>query len=363
MRNKKRTLHVSGCIAVFLLAASFAGCGSGNTDLVKESLVDITDSQVGSSTAQYGNLEVERNFGGTLYYPVRTELKSPVNGCALKEIVVKEGDYVKKGDLIASLETVPADQQGEKQEQIEKKKAEMENVRNYAQQEIASLQQTMNTTSDANERQICELKIREQQLTLTHMEEEYEKDIGLLEEEMQQIQSVDAVDGIYAPYDGVIDAIFPVTAGTVMTVGRSVAIMYSAEKVLIQAQNPGDIRYGQKVQVLAGVGENRKEYAGTVVAADNTLQDSIKNGKLYIRLEGEFNPKELTNIEVKATGYQVENVLTVKAAAVFEQKNQQYVYLLEDGKLMQRHVIVGGSDGTNAWIIQGLSEGDVVSIQ
>ncbi len=360
MRSKNTAKALWAAVSLSLLFLS--GCGSDET-LIEESLVDVEEQNVGTSTAEYGNLEAERTLSGTLYYPIRTELTSPVSGCAMKEIAVKQNDHVKAGDLIASLEPVSEDQRSEKQRQIEQKKAEIEKVRNYTNQQIASYQQTMSASSDPNERQICQLKIQEQQMILDHMETEYADDIATLEAEMQQIQSVESVEGIYAPYDGVISNVYQIPEGTVLTEGRVIVEMYSEETVLVQAKNPGDIRYGQTVQVFGGVGDMRTEYKGTVVGADNPLEDSLKNDWLYIRLEEEFDPQALVNIEIKATGYQVENVLVVKAAAVFTQKEQQYVYLLEDGELKRRHVIVGGSDGTNTWILQGLSEGDVVSIQ
>ncbi len=360
MRNKKlRAIAVLSSLSLLL----FTGCGKDNGQLLKDSLVDISGEDIGTATVDYGDLKLEQTFSGEAYYPIRNDLTSPVSGCALKEIVVKRNDTVKQGDLIATVEAVSPQQLQEKQDQIQKKRTDLENARANAQREIQSLQQTADTTSDPNQRQICLLRIQEQQLLMEHTETEYGEDLAKMEEELQQIQAAASVDGIYAPFDGIIDSVNPIPEGTILTADRSLGTIYSSKTILIRAKNPGDISYGQTAQVTAGVGKSRSQYTGTVVGADNALPDAIQNGELYIRLDEPVDPKLLTNIEVTAVGYHVEHVLMVKSSAIFEQKGQQYVYLLQDGELMQRHVITGGSDGTNTWILRGLSQGDVVSIQ
>ncbi len=365
MRNNK-TAKLAVCMAAVLCSACLlSGCGKDREreELLEQSLVSADDEEIGTSTAQIGSLREELTFSGEVYYPVIREITCPESGYALKQIVVEVGDTVSSGDLIAEVEALSAEDVNAKQQQIDQKQKELEDVRAYTNQEINSLTAERNAAQTELERQICDLKIQEQQLTMAHMEEEYAKEIAGLEEEMQQIQSAETLDGIYAPYDGVIEEVNSITAGTVLTDSRPVVAMYSVETCLITAKNPGNVRYGDVVTVTAGIGDGRREYSGQIVGADNALDEGIQDGNLYIKLTEDYDPENLKNIEIVATGYEVEDVLVVKANAVFEQKDESYVYLLEDDKLMQRHVIVGGTDGEYTWILQGLSEGDVVSIQ
>jgi len=66
------------------------------------------------------------------------------------------------------------------------------------------------------------------------------------------------------------------------------------------------------------------------------------------------------NIVIPLTS--LDNVLVVPAAAVFNDGQVDFVMLLVGGQPERRTITKGASDGIYTEVVEGLSEGDVVSV-
>ena len=134
--------------------------------------------------------------------------------------------------------------------------------------------------------------------------------------------------------------------------------------------NPVDITYTSN----AG---GKNTVTGTVV----TLQPSAVSGSLrkdwtlvslppeavgdmssrYMGADGWWSREYF---DVAARTRSMENVLLVPKRAVFTENGQTYVKVrLDDGQIVTQGFLAGGSDSSNYWVIEGLSEGMEICLE
>lgn len=88
---------------------------------------------------------------------------------------------------------------------------------------------------------------------------------------------------------------------------------------------------------------------GTIFEVDLAMNDTGKT--ILLGMKGD------ATIQVSA----VTGALTIPVEALFNQNGQNFVYKVENGKLVQTNITVGATTDTSVEVLQGLSEGDVVA--
>ena len=95
-----------------------------------------------------------------------------------------------------------------------------------------------------------------------------EREIARLRESLEEIDQKIADDTLFAPFDGVIDAIATYNPGDPATKDIIVVSMHSTDSFYLVADDAsGRLRYNAEVTVEAGKRNDRKTYGGRVVAA------------------------------------------------------------------------------------------------
>ncbi len=359
MRNNKRR----AMLLAFVVAASAlaGGCGS-QAQLADDSLISVEDTEFRTATASIGDLSEQIKMDAELYSAASQSICSKYEGVIFQEYAVKAKDVVKKGDLIARVTKPDTDTKAQKQSNLEAKQKELETMTAYYETNVASLQSQVGSSS-GHERNIASYKLERMQMERDYILQNCRDQIEQIQKEMDQAQELPEDVNIYAEFDGQIDGITSIKAGTVLSPDRPIGTMHDNSTVLVKTKYRNTLTYGEKVTVYSGSGEGRQEIQGTVVGADNILPEMQATGATFIKLEGDYNKNALTSLQVEATGYEIKQVLTIPEYAVTESKGQYYVYVQDGDQLKRRHIAVGGSDGTNVWVLQGLEEGEVVSVQ
>lgn len=362
--SNRRWSRYFGRVGVLVLAAGIlGGCSNdGSKDTIISSELVDEESGFGMDEAKLGDYMDEVILEAKRMYPVSNTITSSYNGVILKEINVKAKQKVKKGDLLVTIEPITDEFLTKKEEAIAKNKEEYDKTVQSYQNTIAALENTIAASSGT------EKHLHETELAKAKRQYEWYVQDGLsvqqeLLEELEKYRAYPEDLNIYAPYDGVIDALNNVSAGTELDNTRELLSMHSEESIMLSISNGGDLRYGQSVTVETGSGEKIKTYPGTVVSANNVRGDYLKDNSAIIRIEGDVDPEELGNVRVKTSSKELHNVLVVKNYAVTTDKNGSYVSVLEGDKMMKRHVVTGGTCGEYTWILQGLKAGQSVTIQ
>lgn len=346
------------CSLVFFLAACSA---AEDSNIISSELV-TDEEEFGKDTAQEGDFVETKTYEAKRVYPQSDVITSSYNGVYLSKIHVETGQEVKEGELLVSVQPVTEAALEKKEQEIAKSMEDISRTLQSYEQTIANLEQKMQTV------QGTERNLVETQLTKTRKQYEWYKQDGEktgqeLKEELEQMKQLPEDLNLYAPYDGEIDKIDNVPAGTELTTDREIMTMHSSQQVLLEVSDGSSLSYGQKVTVETGSGERIKTYTGKVISADNIRPDGLKNGSASIQIDGSIPDEELTNVRIKANVKELYHVLVVKSYAIATEKDRQYVTVSDKDKVSKRRVITGGNCGEYTWILQGLEAGQSVMIQ
>lgn len=358
---------VSKCNIVFLLivflsALSFTACKS-EEKLISSDLMMIDDNEMVSSEVKTGKLSKTINIEAASFYPINADISPEQSGVILEEIMVKNLDYVHKGDLLAKVRAYTADEIAEKEAYIATKEADLNSKLAYYESEESRLNSLKALTQNSIEKSIYEQMIIENSLNRDYAVNSANNELDTLKNELEVINSVSGDCNIYAPFDGVIESVKINNEGSILSSSTVVFEMYSIDTVVVYFDDPGDVYYNNKVTVTAGTGDNKQVIDGVVMGADHYLSPVIRQGKVYVRLEGDYDKENLDSLMVELEINEAENVLITKSSGINKINDKSYVYIMEDGKLKRRHVLTADSDDENTWILQGIDEGDIVYLQ
>lgn len=261
-------------------------------------------------------------------------------GGRLIKLNVKEGQYVKKGALIAQVDM----------QTMQDQKAELET--------------SLELAKDVYERQerLWEQKVGTeiQYLQAKNNYERLEKSLDLLNNQLGKAN-------VYSPISGVVDKEFLQT-GEVAAPGAPIVQLFNPSQLKIVADVPesylGKIRVGETVKVnIPALGE---EVMRRVSLVGRTIDPSNRTFKVELNtgsMGGKLKPNLLA--EISFTDFSQDDAIVVDLPLVQEEvSGNKYVYLLtqKDGKTVasKAYVTLGESGVGEAIITSGISEGDKI---
>lgn len=283
----------------------------------------------------------------SFYYPLYETVENPVTygTTYFEEYLVKQYQYVTAGEAIARIR-VKGDAIG-----------------------LQRLQ-----------RQLDRLKER----TLVLIEEDEEDNEDLIEQRQEQIAELEEqiaqmtrdydTTTIVASQSGVIGSLTACQEGDILKEGNELATIVNVDVCYLLVNNRGQVlHYGSEVAITyQDESGETKEAAGRVV---NLLpEDGISNG-LSAGYSMVLLPTDVARLSVSRQMYasqfridavtrEMKNVVLVPVKAVRLIGDQTYVSVVEEnGDIVQRSFIAGGSNTDYYWVVDGLTEGMEVCLE
>lgn len=287
---------------------------------------------------------------GTIRYPDTEWVVNPIKygTCYFMESFVHERQAVKKGDVLAEIRVVP-DQAG----------------------------------LERNEMRLKREKERLQDLVSQGGEEENEdavlakrEEISELEELLADMRADAATTKILAPRDGIIRTVAgSYTENTLLFQDQQLFQISDQRVMYLDVTNSGDqLTYGNTVTVqYKDKDQASKTAQGQVVTAGAmSLSGNMYTQRVLVKLpqedfvamaevaEGRNDYYYVPDTKFKVTAQVrvMDNVLLVPKKAVTVVGKNCYVKVrLETGEIQYRSFLSGGSDDSNYWALEGLTEG------
>jgi HlyD family secretion protein len=386
-RNRWLVVTLGLLLAVILLAAFISMRG----EIVDVRAARVTRSDMRSVISTNGRIEPVQNF----------EAHAPVN-TTVRKLLVREGDHVRKGQLLLQLDDAEARTQAARaQAQIKTAQAEVHAIdAGGSQEEVLTLQsQLVKAHADRDQAQrgldalrrlqqkgaasVGEVKDAENNL------QRAQADFDLLQQKQkdryskpevervtaQQSQAAAAYaaaedtlqkSNVVAPFDGVVYSL-PVKQGSYVQAGDLLLQEADLSKVQVRTYvdepDIGRLVVGQKTEVTWDAAPGRV-WEGTV----NSVPSVVK--KLNTRNVGEITAaldnhdyKLLPNTNVSITIVTAEhpNVMTIPREALRQDEAAPYVYRIADDTLRRTRVTVANSNLTQVEV-SGLSDQDQVAL-
>lgn len=328
---------------------------------------------------------------GTFVSTSQYDLSFKYRGGRLKSMNVRLGDSVKKGDILAELDTDELENQIMQQEiRVKKAQSEYHNVKRKGEEnvELIRLQleeltgklDRMKAACGEDEAEIYEVFSREmvedleyqierQQIALENAVEDYNTDLKQAEQdvELEEIQLSSLKQQLdkarlVSPVDGVVVYTHIINIGEYVDAYQTLVRVADPESILLQ--HSGDKVYsfelGAKVQVVY----TGNTYEGEVVMNPyNMPSDSDTDLRQSVRVKVSDLPDGIRigdTADISMLLEKREDVIVLPKRLVHFKVNRKYVNILENGVKKERDVEVGMMTETQVEIVKGLQEGEKV---
>lgn len=361
-----------------------------------------TPLHVRVTTVQRGPIRSVVSTNGKIEPIQNLEAHAPI-ATTVKHLLVKEGDHVRKGQLLlqlddadirsqaaraqAQVKTAQAAQfelqhEGTQEElltldsQLSKARA----ARNLAQSNLDSLRrlQQEGAASEGEVRQ-AEDKLQSTQTDLTLLEEKKKSRYSGAEAEKIEAQyaeaqaAYDAAEDalsksiVRAPFDGVIYSL-PVKQGSFVQAGDLLLQMADLSKVLVRAfvdePDIGRLQTGQHVDITWDAIPGRT-WTGTVTTVPATVKprNNRNVGEATCVVDNsDYRLLPNNNVGVTILVAEHDNVLSVQRDALHTDDSKPFVFQVIDGHLKQQTVEIALQNLTRVEIASGLPEGAKVAL-
>jgi HlyD family secretion protein len=382
LARRRWLLWGGGAIVAVIVLASF---GSRDDSVPVTSAV-VSRNTIRSVISTNGKVEPVRNF----------EAHAPV-GTNVERVLVKEGDQVKKGQLLVELDAAGArSQAAQALAQVRASEADIHSVQHGGtQEELLTLQAQLvkaRADFDAAQRNLDSLRRLQQsgaaspgevraaqnqldtaaaavKLLESKQKERYSSpEIARVQAQQSEAQSAytaaqDVLSRlvIRAPFDGIVYSL-PVKQGAYVSPGDLVLQQADLSRVLVRAfvDEPDVARLtpGDKIEVTWDAMPGRV-WTGAVsaVPAAVKLHGTRNVGETTcVVANSDFKLLPNINVGVTVVTAQHDNALTVPREALRQDDSVPYVYQVVDNVLQRRNVQTSISNLTQAEITGGISE-------
>lgn len=365
--TKKKLIVVAGIVVVLFFVFNKMGSKP-------EKAVFLTEE------ARRGNIEQTVIATGTVRSNNRVEVGAQVSGKITKMNVIL-GQEVKKGDLIATIDSTTQENDLEKaksqlesyETQLESKKTTLE-VSSSKYRRAANLYKVKSISQDDYE------TAKEEYAAAKSGVREIEELIKQAKIEVKTAETNLGYTTIVSPIDGVVISI-PVSEGqTVNSMQTTPTIVQVADlkKMLIKPEiSEGDItklKEGQEVEftILSLPERVYKAKINSIDPAATTLTDdeyeesaSDTDAVYYYANVVVDNEDNILRIGMTTTNVikvaQVENVIVVPSIALQKRDGKYFIKVLEEkDKVVEKEVEIGINDDLNTEIKEGLTEGEKI---
>jgi RND family efflux transporter MFP subunit len=373
--NVKRILSI---LLICLLPLSFSSCLREENDAGEILLwtPDPSEDGVKGNVVEVSHGSVDRSVSGegTLVYTKSENITCDFFNARLLSVNVRRGDTVKKGDVIAefSIEYNESDlmsmiselEISEKQFQINL--SSFQSMVDAAHAALESLTEQYEV-SPSNDLEIqiakAEINLKKAKAALNFFEYE---NMRMIESQKKAIKSFEETinnNKILAPFDGVIGSVEYLPVGNIVTPGSHICTLYSPDKVWISTSSDisNGMRYNTPVSIEISVAN--KVYTGRVITSPDLFDQSTGRVIIIPDEQIDIDPNDrMRRITVKASRFNLDNVLVLPSRAVQNEDGKRFVYLFEDGIMKKRYVTIGMSSLNTVQILDGLTAGQTVVV-
>jgi membrane fusion protein (multidrug efflux system) len=338
-----------------LMALLLWGCGS------KESTPSKASSNSSAAALEERRVEVTEVIPRSISYTVSAvgSLKTPENvtispkkAGIIQKILVKEGDRVRKGQVLVQLDEVDA-------------RLQVERAEARVQEAEASLETHRSTL--ARYRKLLESKVIPQQTydDISLKVKLDEAGLALAKTELNLARQSLLDHRIVSPIDGVINL-------KIASLGEHVNVAPKDEIMMIVQMDPlelefyipenwaGKIRKGNRIQFTVKAFSEEK-FSAIIQFISPTADPATRNVRMKALVQNpsyRLKPGFFTEVSIPTGGNP--NALVIPESAIFSQEGKIFIFVIQDGIAHRREVETGMRFEGKVEILKGIQKGDRV---
>ena len=379
-------------LAVVLAVILLASFSSIRDEVIPVRAATVERGSIRTAISTNGKIEPFQNF----------EAHAPVS-TTIRRVLVREGDHVKKGQLLLQLDDSEVRSQAARaQASVKGAQSDVDAIeKGGSQEELLTLQTQLvkaKTDRDAAQRSLDALRRLQQKgaasigevkeaennvqraqadldLLQQKQKDRYSKpEVAKVEAQKSQAQAAyDAAEDILhrsnvvAPFDGVV-YLLPLKQGSFVQAGdlllQEADLSHLIVRAYVDEPDIGRLVKGQKTEVTWDAVPGRV-WTGTVATLPATvkLRGTRNVGEATIALDNEdYKLLPNVNVSVSIIIAQHDSVLTIPREALRQDDSTPYVYQIIEDKLRRHEVTVGASNLVKVEVTKGLNDKDVVAL-
>jgi membrane fusion protein, macrolide-specific efflux system len=313
-----------------------------------------------TATVEPRDIEFAVSAAGDIGPADQVSVRPEING-RIEELPVDIGDKVKKGDLLCRLDD--RDLQIERSQQL-------------TAIDGAKLQLQKATRNFARSRQLHTDKLISQEV-FDDCKTDYDLATNALDRAEQALRLVDdklRKTRILAPFDCTV-LTRPVSLGQTVSgsagfnSGTEIMSIANLNDMVVNAHvNQADVirlQQGRDVEIQAeSVPGVRMRGVVERIAPQAVIKNGIKgfSARIAIKdIDQRVRPGMTAILSIPVSS--ADNVLAVPLAAVFTERGERFVFVKNEDQFERRNIVLGVTDYAYAEVVQGLSPGEVVSLE
>ena len=361
----KRKRHKWGKYAACLLSACLAGLTGCGGQTQEESIVVYEPETEGTAyqfaVVDIGDVSKVEKVKATYSQMAEQEVSFSISGKLIEKVYVKEGDSVKKGDLLAELSGGDLDRQIETLEyQIERNSLLLGYADTNESYEISAAWVNYLYKGWGTDESVKK-SVETIQQNYRYLREDYNDAIELDQRKLDSLVREQKDSKVYASMNGVVYRLEENLEGKTSQRDETIMTIVDTEECLFETSVPklaGYFHEGETVTMTLSSGKTAGEYV-----LMPTHMDKWGEEQYFSVFDGSYE----TGIEVGASGTIrivtdcKEQVLRVPVSAINSADGEEYVYVLDqDGQRQVRWVKTGLHGDDMVEILSGLEEGEKV---
>ena len=369
-REKTKMNKIQHRAAALLLAAlCCTGCGEARPHEDRLLIMEQEQEpiQYDLAEASIGDVVLTERIPCTYTQREEQEISFSVSGRQISRILVRSGDSVVKGQLLAQLaDSDSAGRMAELEYRIARNCLLLGYVDENENNEISArwLQFLYRSGRTGAEEEALKDSIAKLQQDNVFLRQDYQDAIDLDSMELENLRREDAAGRIYAGMDGTVSWVKQNLEGSTCARGEVVMRLIDGSDGLFMAEGREHgalFQEGVPVEMSIGVGTAAGEYELLPYEMEKWEE------KLYFSLPEEYDGAVI-NMGARGTIKVVldsrEGVLAVPAGAVHRAENSFYVYVVGEGGLRQVRWVETGLFGDDCVEIRkGLEQGEKVILR
>ena len=319
-----------------------AGCGKAETPAPE--LKTPVSVEFDTTFVTRGNICNYRYYDGEIL-PVTTEIKSESGGL-IKEVLVKVGDYVKKGDVVARYTD------DEARALLESLEADIEyNRKKYSyENEIASI------SAEESGSELDALRLRQQKET-------QDLEMRILNEKRKEVLSAIGECDIIAPESGYV--VYAAQSGYVNKDGY-IVITADPDRLVARTDYINDQIIGRADEITVFFDGEEIGAAPQPYERNDYVAAMLRGGKFYTYYDLSSVPSgmeegDYAQLIIKYN--MKDDVLMIPTTTLSRDADGYYVYKREGDTRVKVSVAIGVKNELEAEVLDGLSEGDEVYVK
>jgi len=291
----------------------------------------------------------------------QTKLSSKIGGRILA-INRDIGDAVQKGEKLVVMDTTSLElQRNQAQGQLEI----AQNTLNQVKIQLEDARKNLNRMENLfKEGAISQRELETLQLRFHTAEEQYQSaasQVTMARDSLNLVETSIRDACIYAPFSGVIGNKIA-DVGEVVAPGQPVMTFYNTARLNAEVHVPEQyismLRIGQEAEIILDAFPDA-QFKGRIASIAGAPDPSNRLFNVHVNfLTRPAGLKPGLFLQGRIFTKTKENVLTVPGQAIFMEGNEDFIFIVNDGRAEKKKVVTGMTTDGSTEIVSGLSAGD-----